>query len=506
MKREHKKKKHTAAALVIGIIAVYLVLLAAGAFFYDARHAELEMYGSSEIRLEYGETFSDPGARAYTTGRLFNGEELEVTVQGGSGISDIGEYVITYSCEYKDEVLSESRTVIVTDTIPPVITLMPDGDFNYTAENGFSEPGYTAYDNHDGDITSKVSVLVGADSVVYTVSDSSGNTAGAERGIIYAPADPVIILTGGSNLEITASVDYRDPGWRAYDSFGNDISSSVVTEVISIDGTEVPEEKRETTEFAPYMPGEYVLRYSIETENGLTAEAERTITVKAAELPKSEAPSVRTIYLTFDDGPGPYTEQLLDTLKKYNVKVTFFVTNQFEGKGADYTDIITREFSEGHSVAIHTYCHDYSTIYAGEEAYLEDFMRMRELIYEKTGYYTNMFRFPGGTSNTVSSFNPGIMSRLSVIMPALGYKYYDWNAESGDAGSYRYKPEKLAEMTTASIEEAMSYYGYAIVLQHDTKDFSVEAVEQIIQWGLARGYVFSALDMTSPRAVHNPNN
>ena len=138
-------------------------------------------------------------------------------------------------------------------------------------------------------------------------------------------------------------------------------------------------------------------------------------------------------------------------------------------------------------------------MYSSVEAYYADFMKMREIIYEQTGVYTNMFRFPGGSSNTLSRFNPGIMTTLSQAMPNMGFKAFDWNVSSGDANGRR-KPEQIMQNVIEGVQSIS--YGYAVVLQHDTKDYSVDAVEGIILWGLNNGYTFAALDMTAPRTPH----
>ena len=219
----------------------------------------------------------------------------------------------------------------------------------------------------------------------------------------------------------------------------------------------------------------------------------RTVEVVPVELPDVIQPDEKTIYLTFDDGPGPYTEALLDVLAAYDVKVTFFVTQEYP----QYEDMIGRAYREGHTIAVHTASHDYYKIYASEQAYLDDFYAMQEVIYRQTGEYTQMFRFPGGSSNTVSNFNPGIMSRLTGMMNSMGYQYYDWHVDSGDAGGTRSKAGVVANVTNGCAERRT-----AVVLQHDVKDYSVDAVEQIIIWGRQNGYTFRALDLTSPTAHH----
>jgi len=111
-------------------------------------------------------------------------------------------------------------------------------------------------------------------------------------------------------------------------------------------------------------------------------------------------------------------------------------------------------------------------------------------------------RFPGGSSNTISNFNPGIMSRLAVAVTDRGMRYFDWYVSSGDAGE-----TTSTAQVVSNIKNGILYSGkYANVLQHDIKNFSVNAVEEILQWGLAKGYTFAALDETSPTCHHGINN
>ena len=119
------------------------------------------------------------------------------------------------------------------------------------------------------------------------------------------------------------------------------------------------------------------------------------------------------------------------------------------------------------------------------------------MIRAQTGRYTTLFRFPGGSSNTVSSFNPGIMTRLTESMHDMGYQYFDWNVDSDDAGNTHWTGGVLR-----NVENGCEGKDYCLVLQHDVKDYSVAAVRQLIEWGLANGYRFAPLDMTSPPAQH----
>ena len=202
------------------------------------------------------------------------------------------------------------------------------------------------------------------------------------------------------------------------------------------------------------------------------------------------------IYLTFDDGPGKYTAHLLDVLAKYGVKATFFVT------GTGDSSLIAREAKEGHSVGIHTLTHKYSKIYKSEEAFFADINAMNEIIKEQTGSYTKLLRFPGGSSNTVSrKYKEGIMTSLTKAVTEKGFTYFDWNVLSGDAGG-TIKTEKVYSNVINGVRDK----SYAVVLQHDVRGFSVNAVEKIIKWGLNNGYTFEPLTVDGPTVHQRVNN
>lgn len=198
------------------------------------------------------------------------------------------------------------------------------------------------------------------------------------------------------------------------------------------------------------------------------------------------------VYLTFDDGPSPYTDRLLDVLSKYNVKATFFVVN------TPYIDKITRMEEEGHTVACHSAAHQYSQIYASDEAYFADLEELQRIIKKYTGHRAELIRFPGGSSNTVSrAYSKGIMTRLTKAVEAQGYQYFDWNVDSLDA-SGKGSSDSVYRQVISGIRKQHT----SVVLQHDIHSFSVDAVEQIIQWGQKNGYTFLPLDRDSPSCHH----
>lgn len=206
----------------------------------------------------------------------------------------------------------------------------------------------------------------------------------------------------------------------------------------------------------------------------------------------------KAVYLTFDDGPGIYTDQLLKILKKHKVKVTFFVTANYKNNW----DCLAKEAKAGHAIGVHSYTHNYSKIYKSEKAYWADFEDMEDLIEKETGHRTVIFRFPGGSSNSVSKkYNEGIMSKLTKTADEKGYVYFDWNVLSGDAGD-----TKDSEQIYKNIVNGCANHTHSVVLCHDIHDFTVNAMDKTITKLLKDGYVLLPLDRNSPTCHQKVNN
>lgn len=107
----------------------------------------------------------------------------------------------------------------------------------------------------------------------------------------------------------------------------------------------------------------------------------------------------KKVYLTFDDGPSSNTDAILDILREYDVKATFFVVGKTDERSkAAYQRIV----AEGHTLAMHSYSHNYSEVYASKESFINDLTSLQEYLYEVTGVWPRFYRFPGGSSNVVS--------------------------------------------------------------------------------------------------------
>ncbi len=182
---------------------------------------------------------------------------------------------------------------------------------------------------------------------------------------------------------------------------------------------------------------------------------------------------VHRVYLTFDDGPSIYTDDILDILDEYGVKATFFVIGR--ENTASYARYL-RIVEEGHTLGMHSYSHVYSDIYASPEAFAEDTQRIRSLLEDVTGQTPVFYRFPGGSSNDVS---PTDVRVLADYLDSQGIIYFDWNVSSGDAGRVPLTSDQIVRNALAGIETRDT----TVILFHDTaaKRATVYALPQIIE-------------------------
>lgn len=478
--KEFFKKNKKLVIAVTGIVVTLLFLII---LFLSLFNININLNGSPKETIEYGDTYTEQGATAAFNTPASKNVPLNVTIKGSVDSSKLGTYHIHYKAKKGIFSVQKSREVKIVDTKAPIIELNKiDGYYPKTGET-YQEEGFTATDNYDGDITSKIKRTEDKNVITYTVSDSSGNKTSVQRTIEYNDGiAPTITLNGDSDITIKAGTRFEDPGCTAKDSHGNDISDSVsVSDNIST-----------------YRAGTYTITYSVTDKFGNETSIDRTVTVEAVKQTATTSSGNKVVYLTFDDGPGAHTQQLLDILDKYNVKVTFFVTNVNSG----YENMIAKEAAAGHTVAIHSASHDYKKIYSSVDAYFADLNEMSDIIYAQTGQRPKLIRFPGGSSNTVSlKYCSGIMTTLTKAVTDQGYKYFDWNVSSGDAGG-----TTSTEEVYQNVVNGMKGHNVSVVLQHDIKGFSVNAVERIIQWGLANGYTFLPLTTSTEDVHHGVNN
>lgn len=237
----------------------------------------------------------------------------------------------------------------------------------------------------------------------------------------------------------------------------------------------------------------------LQKENNTLKSQMALMAAKKTQTQKPVAPSGNKVcYLTFDDGPSEVTLSILATLKKYNVKATFFVTGA--GKSAYLSNI----HNEGHTLALHCNSHVYAQVYKSEAAYFADLKAISDKVEKVTGTQPKVVRFPGGSSNTASrAYTKGLMTTLTKKLPEMGYAYFDWNVSSEDAGGAR-----TANAIKNNVLNGAKGKNSICVLMHDAGDkkATAAALPGIIEGLQKQGFTFKVLTTDVKGFKHGVNN
>lgn len=255
--------------------------------------------------------------------------------------------------------------------------------------------------------------------------------------------------------------------------------------------------------------GENIKNVSIENNEQEHSEEEQTQAPIVLELPEHDINEIKNsflpqpnenakalikdiyysdekqVYLTFDDGPSKdITPQILDILKSYDVKATFFVLG---ARVELYPDTLKREFSEGHYIANHGYSHKYSQIYENKDTVFQEYIDCENSIKRALGredYNSYLFRFPGGSSG---GHYASIKAEARELFDSYGIAYTNWNCLTGDAENKKTKEACIQEMINTKADQ-----NSIILLMHDANDKqqTVDALPEIIEYYKNEGYTF----------------
>ena len=223
-----------------------------------------------------------------------------------------------------------------------------------------------------------------------------------------------------------------------------------------------------------------------------------TTEVPTTEPPPSttEAPLGRRIYLTFDDGPGRNTDEVLEILDRYGVRCTFFTVGYYVDHFPETASHITEH---GHLIACHTYTHEYDQCYASVDAFFQELDQWKQAVKNACGFIPERvcIRFPGG-SRTPNAKH--VADDIKARLKQEGYHWFDWNAADNDKypqGNTKKLPD--TEYFWNSYKETIGWYvnddnAQVIFLTHDSERGTVEILPKMIEDLLDRGYSFHTLD------------
>ena len=449
--------------IIISLTLLFIIILFMGTYFI--LKSSLKLNGDNIININYNEEYVEKGAYIKVLGNDLS-KNIKINGKVDNGI--VGSYKITYKVKVLFLNIKKVRIVNIVDNTSPVITLKGDNKVSVCPNKKYEEEGYEAIDDYDGNLTDKVIINELDNEITYEVSDTYGNKEKVIREIVKEDSiKPELKLKGSMTTYVRNGKEYKEYGYQVSDNCDEDINVVVSGSVdTSKDGT-------------------YILSYKATDSSSNSITLERKVVVYTDDR-------VGIVYLTFDDGPSGTgsTEKILNVLKEEGVKATFFVT----GKGPD--NLIKREYDEGHTVALHTNTHDYYTLYKSVDAYYEDLNAVRNRVYNITGEYTNIIRFPGGSNNTVSITASGykIMDDLTKSVIDKGYIYFDWNISSGDAGGCT-----TSSCVYNNVVNSLSKSRTNVILMHDIKMFTANAIKDIIDYCKENGYVFDVITESTPQ-------
>ncbi len=361
----------------------------------------------------------------------------------------------------------------------PELKLLGKKEINLSLNEKYTDPGYKIVPNNK-----KYKVVVdnnidenktGSYEVKYSLQVKNRLINKVRKVNVVDNISPEITLKGSDNIKLYESSDYEEPGFIAFDNYDGDITKNVIVQ------NDIKEEV-----------GDYKITYIVEDSSGNKTMVTRNVKILDKEK------NIGTIYLTFDDGPSNNTSKILDILKKEDIKATFFLVNF----NSSYNPVVKRIYDEGHSIGIHSYTHNYKLIYSSVNAYFDDLNKMNDKIKTITGSDTKLLRFPGGSSNTISSFNKGIMTTLVKEVTNAGYHYFDWNVDSSDAWSARNSNDVYNNVIN-NLKK-----GTNIVLMHDlsSNEKTINILEKIIKDAKEKGYIFENITMNTKEIHHGINN
>jgi len=393
-------------------------------------------------------------------------------------INTVGTY--EFQCKVKILFFSFKKkfNVNIVDKDSPIIELEGENPATICKGKEYSEEGYKASDNYDGDITNNVTIQKNVDNIIYSIKDSSGNETSIERKIVVDDSvKPSIKLKGNKTIYLYLGDRYTEPGYTASDNCDGNITRKV----------------KITGDVDTSKVGSYVIKYKVSDSSGNSYTTKRTVVVRKKVITTGNG----VIYLTFDDGPSYVTKKILDILDEENLKATFFVTSANK-----YTK---RAYNSGHTIGLHSNTHDYSYIYKNSNNYFSDLNKISDKVYNTIGIRTKIIRFPGGSSNTVSrNYNKGIMTYLTKEVVNRGYTYFDWNVGSNDTG----KDSNNSNNIYYNVVNNLSHNKTNIVLMHDSSghDATASALRKIISYGKENNYTFKAITEDTPLVRHGVNN
>lgn len=216
--------------------------------------------------------------------------------------------------------------------------------------------------------------------------------------------------------------------------------------------------------FAGFLTGMGIQQFVSQREAEQTVAAQKEVPIYFVETDEKK------VAISFDAAWGcERTENILHTLKKYNVQATFFLTNIWL---EDYPEMARKIADAGHEIAMHSVSHPHMSQISAEQV-AQELDGNRQMIVDTTDYQPELFRFPFGEYDNKS---------MDVVR-SKGYYPIQWSIDSLDWMESKSKEDIVDRVT-------MGLHPGAIILCHNNGTYTAEAVDEIIAYAQNEGYQF----------------
>ncbi|HCJ2844217.1 TPA: polysaccharide deacetylase [Clostridioides difficile] len=195
----------------------------------------------------------------------------------------------------------------------------------------------------------------------------------------------------------------------------------------------------------------------------------------------SKGPSKSLAYITIDDGPSKFTDQIIKTLNKYNVKATFFM---IDGNMKEYPQQVKNIIKNGNTAGFHSVSHDIHKLYVTSTSAKEEFDTNDQTFYKITGKHSKVIRIPYGSK----PYTP--QASYQALVDA-GYKIWDWDLDTED---WRSNSSQIIQNVKNHIKNRKGEdKDQLVVLMHEKKQ-SAEALDSVLKFLSDEGYEFAPVD------------
>ncbi|MEC3906102.1 polysaccharide deacetylase family protein [Tamlana sp. 2201CG12-4] len=182
----------------------------------------------------------------------------------------------------------------------------------------------------------------------------------------------------------------------------------------------------------------------------------------------------KRVAITFDDGPNnKFTPQILELLKTYNAKATFFCT----GKQIEqHPNILKNIANDGHTIGNHSYAHSPYFDFYGKQKVITEIEKTNNLIESSVGKKSTLFRPPYGVTNP----------SISKAVKDTKHHVIGWNIRSLD--TVKNSDQKILNRIIRRLSPG------AVILLHDSKEITVSVLEQLLLFLQQNGYQSTTID------------